>query len=61
MTAELLFPVLTLSHTARDSKKVFQFFEAMLDTDTQRQGGAASTAVRQLRPDPAAVVTHATT
>eukprot|EP00903_Cladosiphon_okamuranus_P020297 g18626.t1 len=40
MTVEVLMPVLTLSHTARDADKVFKYFEAMLEVDTPRQGWA---------------------
>lgn len=48
MTVEVLLPVLTLSHTARDADKVFKYFEAMLEVDTPRQGWAYS-AVRTRR------------
>lgn len=40
MTVEILFPLLKLSHTARDAEKVFKYFEALLETDTPRQGWA---------------------
>lgn len=46
MSVDLLLPLLTLSHTARDATKVFKFFEAMLEVDITRQGWAY-TSVRQ--------------
>lgn len=48
MSVEFLFPVLTLSHTASDAKKVFTYFEEMLELDIPRQGWAYS-AVRRRR------------
>ncbi len=46
MSVQFLLPVLTLSHTARDAKKVFKYFEEMLELDIPRQGWAYS-AVRR--------------
>ncbi|CAN0405435.1 unnamed protein product, partial [Pylaiella littoralis] len=37
-SVDLLFPLVTLSHAARDAAKVFEYFEAMLELDIPRQG-----------------------